>query len=406
MKQQTTVADMGLRSHPEPSCPQPKRMVVLHLLHTVAYGGVETMILNWVRSMDQRRFDVRLACFANPGGGGTEVPFIEAAARLGFEVATLPWSRRKPLLKSARVLAQLLRQHQVDILHLHNCYADCVGVIAARLVPVQTISTVSVWSQLNWKRKLIEAVNVLALRFVDQVTVHCEETLRQTIARGFPAAHLKTLICGFDTHVVDLPPSERRRRRRALGIADEQLVLVNLARLYPEKLQATLLQCFQDIVLHCPQARLWIIGRGPLEGSLKALCTQLGLDHAVTFFDWVDDLPTMLSLADIQMHPSRMEGVSLSIGEGMAAGLPIVASHVGGMAEIIQHGHTGLLVPPDDTRGFVDTVLALLRQPDERQRLGAAARHFITHDYSLATAVARLEQTYEELLRKTTVHTQ
>lgn len=377
-----------------------KRIAVLHLLHTVAYGGVETMILNWVRHMDRERFDVRLACFTNPGGGGTEEPFREAAARLGFEVTTIPWGRRKPLLKSARALAQFLRVQQTDILHTHNCYADCVGVIAARLVPVQTISTISVWSQLNWKRRLIEAVNVLALRFVDQITVHCEETRRQTVARGFPAARLQTLICGFETQAVALSPQERLRRRRALGIADEQIVLVNLARLYPEKLQDVLLRCFKELLQHCPQARLWIIGRGPLETALKTLCSQLGLDTAVTFFDWVDDLPTLLALADIQVHPSRMEGVSLSIGEGMAAGLPIVASDVGGMSEVIHHDRTGLLVPPGDTRGFVETVLTLMRHPEERQRLGTAARHFITHDYSLTAAVARVEQAYENLLRR------
>jgi L-malate glycosyltransferase len=395
---QTTAADLGSRMPPEPTLR--KRISVVHLLHTVAYGGVETMLLNWVRRMDQDRFDVSLACFTNPGGGGTEVPFREAAARLGFEVVTIPWGRRKPLLKSARALARFLRTRQADILHTHNCYADCVGVIAARLVPVRTISTISVWSQLNWKRKLIEAVNVWALRFVDQITVHCEETRRQTVARGFPAARLKTLICGFETHAVALSPHERLTRRRAMGIADDQLVLVNLARLYPEKLQDVLLRCFKELLRHCPRARLWIIGRGPLETALKALRGQLGLDTTVTFFDWVDDLPTLLLLADIQVHPSRMEGVSLSIGEGMAAGLPIVASHVGGMSEVIHHGHTGMLVPPGDARGFVDTVLALIRHPEERQRLGTAARYFITHDYSLTVAVARVEQAYEDLLRR------
>lgn len=395
---QPTASDLRTTSTPTPA---PRRRIgVLHLLHTVAYGGVETMLLNWVRRMDPERFAVRLACFTNPGAGGSEVPFRDAAARLGLEVATIPWGRRKPLFKAARALAQLLRAHPTDILHTHNCYADCVGVLAARLVPVQTMSTVSVWSDLNWKRKLIEAVNVWALRLVDQITVHCEDTLRQTIARGFPATDITTLICGFESHPVHVTPEERLQRRRALGIADAHVVLVNLARLYPEKLQATLLRCVHALRQSHPQIRLWMIGRGPLEATLKALCRHLGLEEVVTFFDWVEDVPLHLSLADIQVHPSQMEGVSLSIGEGMAAGLPIVASQVGGMTEVMHHGQTGLLVAPGDTQGFIETVRRLIDDPAERQRLGTAARHFITHDYSLTTAVARVEQAYEALVQR------
>jgi glycosyltransferase involved in cell wall biosynthesis len=94
-----------------------------------------------------------------------------------------------------------------------------------------------------------------------------------------------------------------------------------------------------------------------------------------------------------------MEGVALSIGEGMAAGLPVVGTDVGGMSEVVKHGRTGVLVPLEDERGFIDAVVRLARAPAERVRLGAAGRHFITHDYSLDTAVGAVEQAYLDLMR-------
>lgn len=106
--------------------PPAGRTVVLHLIHTMAYGGVETAVLNWVRSFDRSRYEVHVACFANPGG--TEQPFIDAAARLGLQVATLPWHRGKPVWRAARALQRLVQQHDVQIVHAHNCYADVVVV--------------------------------------------------------------------------------------------------------------------------------------------------------------------------------------------------------------------------------------------------------------------------------------
>ena len=373
-----------------------ERISVLHLLHTIAYGGVESMILNWLRVIDRSRFDVRLACFANPGD--TQRPFVEEAARRGFEVATIPWARYKPLIRSTRALTKLLRSQPTQILHTHNFYADCVGVLAAAYTPVKTISTVSVWGRYGWKRDIIQALNAFVLRFVDQVSVHCEDTLRSSVQRGFDAAKLKTLICGFETHPTYLSTAERSARRRTLGITDQDIVLVNLARLYPEKRQRDLLHAFSTIVQRYPQTQLWIVGIGPLEAELKALCHQLGLDSKVRFLGWIDHLAEVLSIADIQVHPSMMEGVSLAIGEGMAAGLPIIASDVGGMSEVLTNQKTGILIQPGDDAALIEETLRLIADPAERRRLGDSARQFITQDYSLTSAAQRVEQAYIELL--------
>ena len=129
-----------------------RKISVLHLIQTIGYGGVETAVINWLRKIDRSRFDVHLVCFANPGQ--TEAPFVEAAERQGLTVMKVPWSRRKPFLKSARSVARILRENRVDILHTHNSYANWVGLITRWMVPVKIITTLYVWDKLEWKRNV------------------------------------------------------------------------------------------------------------------------------------------------------------------------------------------------------------------------------------------------------------
>jgi len=387
---EATISDIDRR--PE----APPRITVVHLIHTMAYGGIETVLINWLTAIDRTRFDVRLVCFANPGG--TERPFVSAAETAGLSVSKIPWHRGKPVWRAARALGGLCRGWGAHILHTHNVYADLVGLLAARFCRVRTVTTLYVWGDFGWKRNLLQALDAWVVRRFDKITAHCEETRRQSVARGFSAEDIDLLICGYEAHAVQLAPEERRRRRRALGLAEDAVLLANVSRLYPEKAQDSLLRCFKDIQARVPQSRLFILGVGPLEAQLKSLCTRLGLDPFVTFVGFSRTLHEFLALVDIQVHPSHMEGVPLAVCAGMAAGLPIVASRVGGLCEVLADGRTGRLVPPGDDAGFVDAVVDLIMNPGAARRLGLAAQHFITHDYSLQTAVKRVESTYHRLV--------
>lgn len=375
------------------------RIRVLHLIHTMAYGGVETAVLNWIRSLDRTRFEVHLMCFANPGN--TEAPFVEAAARLGIPVDKITWHRGKPLLRAARTLARTLRDRRIDILHAHNWYADFVALLAARMAPVKTITTLYVWFNYDWKRNLIQRLDQIAVRFFDRISAHCESTRIETIRRGIPPERVQTLICGFETHRVELSVDERARRRAAAGAAHDDIVLVNVARFYPEKAHVFLLESFSMLLKQLPQARLWIAGVGPLEAEVRATAERLGVAARVTFLGFVTALPELLALADLQVHPARIEGVPLAICEGMAAGLPIVASAVGGLPEVLADGRNGVLVEGLDPAAFVAAILHVARNPEWAAGLGRQARHFIENDYSLATAVARVERTYLDMLGPT-----
>ncbi len=393
----TTAATATARLEPL-STDRGARIRVGHLIHSMAYGGIETALLNWVVSMNPARFEVHLFCFANPGG--TEDAFVETAARRGLTVHRIPWSRRKPVFRAARAMAALACDMRLDILHCHNCYADVVGLAAARLAGVRTVTTVYVWHAFDWKRSVIQWIDLRVIRHFHQVTAHCEDARRGTVARGIPADRVTLLTCGFAHDAVSLPPEERRRRRAALGVGDDEIVLVNVARFWPEKAHDVLLDGFKAAHQRCPQLRLWLVGIGPEEGRIRAAVSALGLDRSVTFLGFEPKLADLLAIVDIQVHPSDIEGVSLAVCAGMAAGLPIVATRVGGLPEVLHHGRSALLVEPRQPLALAESVLTLVDQPDLARRLGAAARRFIEDEYSLTAATRRVEATYEAVMAR------
>ncbi len=372
----------------------------IHLLHSMDYGGVETIIINWLRTLRPERVKVSIVCFANPGG--TEQLFIDAAARAGFDVQTIPWSRRKPILKSAKALTKIVKEHRAQIVHTHNTYADLVGLVAARRMGIRTVSSLYVLSSFGWKRKTLEWISLRALRHFDCVTAQCEATRKDICAGGVNPQKVKVLHSGYEAAEKAPAVSERLKQRATHGVEPNHILMVNVARLYPEKAQATLLREFRSIHDTYPDARLWILGRGPLEEDLHALCTDLGLDTVVRFIGYVPNFCELTQLADIQLHPSHTEGIPMAILSGMSVGLPIVASAVGGIDEVIEHGERGMLVPAADAPNFSDAfrgaVTTMIENAEERQRLGGNARQFIENEYSLENAAHTLERMYRDLI--------
>jgi glycosyltransferase involved in cell wall biosynthesis len=361
----------------------------------MAYGGVETALINWFRTFDASKVDARLLCFANPDG--SERPFIDAATRAGLNVQTIPWGRRKPVWRAARAAAEYLRASRTELLHCHNTYANVVGLAAARLVDVRTLTTVYVWSGYGVKRRILQWVDERLLGRFDQVTAHCEAALEATVQRGTPASQIRLLTCGFSERVASLNDVQRAASREAMGVGPNERVLIKVARFWPEKRHDVLLHAFQRLLRLDSSLRLWIPGVGPEEERTRALAFALGIEERCQFLGFRRDLPELLALADIQVHTSDEEGVPLAILSGMAAGKPIVSTRVGGIAEVIKHGRSGVLVPAGDPDAFAQAVFELLQDEPRQRALGQAARHFVEQDYSLEAATARVEHLYEEV---------
>ncbi|WP_321471624.1 glycosyltransferase [uncultured Paludibaculum sp.] len=377
-----------------------RKIKVLHLLYTPGFGGIESIIINWWKTFNRDEFEVYVACFC--GDRDREKPFLEAAEKAGIPVLPVPWTKFKPFLRCAREVARIVREKQIDIIHTHAYYGDAVGALAGKLAGVKTVATVYVWGKYEFHRQIMQFIDWLSIQFMTRVTAHCRDTASRTYVLGKSTRDIQVLLPGYPHRRVPPTAEERRRKRQAAGIADDEILLINAARLAPEKAQDQLLLSFRTIHARYPKTRLWIGGVGleSVEKELHRLRREYGLESAVDFVGFQQDFWSLLDVADMMVHPSHVEGIPQSIMAGMAAGLPIVASDVGGVSEVILQGKTGLIVAENDVDGFTRSVLSLLDNPELAHTLAKAAAHAIETNLSTEAAVAEVENLYRDMLAR------
>jgi glycosyltransferase involved in cell wall biosynthesis/protein-tyrosine-phosphatase len=307
--------------------------------------------------------------------------------RMGVHVTVVDERRHGPLSILA-FTSRVLRQQQIDIVHTHRYKESVLGTLAAKRARVpRVIRTVHGINEglTGWagaRMRLYETVDRIVLWwFADSVIAvskRIEETLRTS---GYRPGSLRHLHNGV--HLGKVKASRTREEvTRELGIDPGALIVGTVGRLSPIKGHSWFLQAAQRIVEQTPGAIFLIVGGGPLEADLAATAAQLGIGTNCRFVGSRDDVYDLIAAMDIFVLPSLDEGVPMAILEAMALEKPIVASAVGGLPEIIEHGATGLLVRPRDDRAMAETCLSLARNREWARALGAAARSAVEKDFS------------------------
>jgi glycosyltransferase involved in cell wall biosynthesis len=315
------------------------------------------------------------ARFLSLDGGGDADRFHRA-----LDERAIPWRRVacgadvSPRL--GRDLIRAVRAEQPDLLHTHMVHADVYGSIAAHALRVPFVST-----RHNDDRYLLGP-----FRYVDRAFMHgarriiaISDAVRTFHERaGLPADKLVTIHYGLDT--LPLTPSELTPRE--VGIPADAPLVVAIGRLIEQKDHATLLRAFGEVNRRQPDARLAVLGWGVLEGRLRALVAELGLEQSVSILGRVEPRD-WLARADVFAHTSRWEGFGIVLLEAMLSGLPIVATRVSAVPEIVIDGETGALVPVGDAPAVADGLTRLLGDPATRARLGEAGRARALSEFSV-----------------------
>jgi glycosyltransferase involved in cell wall biosynthesis len=193
----------------------------------------------------------------------------------------------------------------------------------------------------------------------------------------------------------DLRRGELRRR---LGISPEVPLVGIIARLVPIKDHSTFLEAAADLHRSRPDVRFLIVGDGELRPHLEQQAHALGLSRCVTFLGWQRELEPIYADLNLAVLSSLNEGTPVSLIEAMAAGLPVVATRVGGVSDLVEHGKTGLLVPPKDPEALSGAMKALLGGPDRGREMGRLARETVYPTYSDAALIDRMDHLYSSML--------
>lgn len=345
-------------------------------------GGTERQMTELIRRLDARRYRVHAVCFRREGAWLPRV-VERAASVVDFPIRGFA---RPSTLRQAVRFARWCRRERIAAVHTCDFYSNVFGLPAALLAGVRV--RIGSRRELNPDKSDRQIrLQRLAYRCATRVVANSPSAATVLAAEGLEAARVTVIPNGLDSaRYADRPGRDAIRR------------VVCVANLRPEKNHETLIGAAALLKARCPGLRYRIVGGGSRRAALETLARDRGVADVVEFAGHRDDIPAELREADVFVLPSRSEAFPNSVLEAMAAGLPVVASAVGGLLDLVEHGRTGLLVPPADPEALADALHRLYAEPARAHALGDAARREAGLRYSFERMVGAFQALYESEL--------
>ncbi len=370
-------------------------MKVIHLISGGDSGGAKTHVHSLLQNLS-RTIEVTMVCFM-------EGPFAQEARELGISTVVLPGHN---LLHTFRTLKQMIREGGYQIIHCHGARGNMMGALLRKATGLPVVTTVHSDYRLDYlgrpfSRVSYGTINTIALRRLDYRIGVSDAMTNLLISRKFDPDKLFTIYNGLD-FTPRTPAMTREAYWKSVGLqADENSVVVGIAaRLNPVKDIATLVRGFALAHETCPNLRLLIAGDGEQMDMLKNLARELGVAEQVCFAGWVTDTDSFYNALDINTLTSLSETFPYSLTEGARAGLPTVASRVGGVPYLIEHGVHGFLFEAGDNQALARHLITLAQDPELRRHIGQRLYQRAREDYSLESTLQRQLSIYQAILRR------
>jgi glycosyltransferase involved in cell wall biosynthesis len=346
---------------------------IVHVTLGLDVGGQEKLLVEMARHADRTRFHLHVVSLTTRGVLAGD---IEAC---GWPVTALGASEGLRPAIIAR-LARLFRRLRADVVHTHDDRPNIYGAPAGKLAGCRVIHTrhhqgTRLSARQRWLVRLIS-------HFDDRFVCISDDSAKWAVRQGIPRRKVRVQLNGIDL------------ARFAYSGSDPGGPAVLVARLSPEKSIDTLLRAVPIILATCPDFRLEIAGDGPRGVALHGLAAELRLGDRVRFLGTVRDVPALLARARLFVLSSLTEGISLTLLEASARGLPIVATAVGGNPEVVADGLTGVLVPAASPDALAEGVLRLWSEPELRARMGNAGRLRVEERFDIRRMMTAYESMY------------
>lgn len=368
---------------------------LLLVIDELDIGGTEQQIFELVRKIDRSKYLPMVCCF-RPGRIAKEIE------GLGVQVFTLP-KRNKFDLQLLPALVQLLRRERIDLIQTYLFTANTWARVAAILARIPLIVT----SERNvnmWEERYKQLLGKLLDRWTQGTIANSSAVKDYLIGKGIAAQKIHVVSNGVDLkRFSDSAPQDATALKKELGLPPDHQIVSMIVRLESAKDVSTFLRAAALVAQRHRDVSFLIIGGGSLRNELEREAAQLGLQERVIFAGPRRDVPQLLSISTVSALSSLKEGMSNTIMESMAAGKPVIATQVGGNAELIVDGTTGFLVPTRNPEAFAEALYKLLVDPDGARRMGEEARERITQLFSAEALVAKTERLYDALLNQAPV---
>jgi glycosyltransferase involved in cell wall biosynthesis len=356
-------------------------------------GGTEVQVLELLRGLPAE-YRLQVSVLQDAG------PLVGTLRQLGFTPEEFPLNGSLMRLNTAQQifrLARWLKRNRVELVHVHDFYSTMLAVPAAKLAGTKLI--VGRLDLAHWHGPARRAVHAQFSRMADHVVANAE-AIRQMLVEeeGVPASRVSVIHNGLD-----LPRFDSRVReglKSSMPDTGGAPVVLHVANMnHPVKRQEDLLLALATMRHEGQVLHAFFVGDGPRRAQLERQAAELGVGDLAHFLGHRTDVPALYSRATLGVLCSTAEGMSNAVMEGMAAGLPMVVTAVGGNTDLIVDGERGLVVRPERPAQLVQAFRRLLSQPQKARDMGAAARGFVRRELSLERMVQRHDALYRRVAR-------
>ncbi len=374
-----------------------KKILNIHVLPVIAGSGITTFLtMNGLK----HKYHAEMAC-------APEGPLVDLAEKEGVRVRPIKnfVSEVAPFKDICALwqLYRLLRREKYDLVHTHNSKGGFIGRLAAMLAGgppvVYTVHGYAFHKSEPWLRRTIfYALEKIARRWSARVICVSQPLVDLWIQRKLASPEkTRKIYSGIDIREFNRA-SRRKQVRKELGLRKDQIAIGQVSKLWEGKGHVDIIAACPDIFKELPNAKVFFIGDGPIQNKLNEIVLKNNLEDRIIFTGHHDDIPQITSALDIAVLASYYEGMGRVILEAMAAGLPVVATRVGGIVDLVVDQETGLLIAPHNPQQLADAVITLAKDPALRKSMGLQGKKRVDDRFSAATMVEQIDQVYQEVL--------
>jgi L-malate glycosyltransferase len=370
---------------------------VLFIIDSFEQGGSERQALQLLRQLHESGdCQMQLACLQKHG---SLLPFAEQLGLGEIHEYGLTSFYDLNFAKQLRRFMACLKNNRIDVVHTHCFYTNVFGMTGAFLARVPARIT-SKGETDGFRTPMQKRAERAAFRLAHRVIANCQVVRDQLIREGVNPARIVQHYNGLDLDRVKVAPGFTRRAARSkFALPDERRLITIVANLHnPVKDHATFLRAAARVHASAPDAAFVIAGEGALMDGLRRQAMDLAIAEHVFFIGRCDDVASLLIASDIGVLSSKAEGFANAILEYMAAGLPVVATDVGGAREAIVEGETGFLVASGDDAAMAERLIQLLKDPDCAQAMGQNGKAVVARKFSSSNHLYNTLELYDELL--------
>lgn len=361
---------------------------IMHVVLSMEVGGAEKLVYDMVRHPAFAEVKPVVCCLDAIGELG------EKLMQEGYKVYCK--GRRSGIDLSVTLwLREIITSEGITVVHAHQYtplfYSNPAALLAGRVKVVYTEHGRFYPDRSSWKRALLNPL--LALGVDHLVSISAKTAQAMAVFDHLPFRRINVIHNGVDLSRLN-PPFDKVAKRSSLGLNNTCRIIGTAARLDEIKNIPMMLKVFKQVLRHVPDTCLLIAGQGSQSDFLQSLATELGVDDKVRFVGLRFDLPEIYQLLDVFLLTSFSEGISVTLLEAMASGVPAVVTDVGGNGEVVKDGETGFLVPLHEEVRFMEKIVFLLTDPDAAKALGDSSRERTRHHFSFDKMISSYIEKY------------